>query len=156
MAAHATGAVRLAAGDAEHAIEPLRRSFAIWQRAGAPYLAARIRVLIGDALGERGDDEGAELEREAAREVFRSLHAAPDLARLEQRGAARNDRPFGLTPRELEVLRLVASGRTNRAISQELFLSEKTVDRHVSNIFTKLDVSTRAAATAFAFQHKLN
>ena len=60
-----------------------------------------------------------------------------------------------LTARELEVLRLVASGRTNRAIAAKLFLSEKTVDRHLSNIFDKLDVSSRAAATAFAYTHKL-
>jgi len=67
----------------------------------------------------------------------------------------RGDQPFGLTARELEVLRLIASGRTNRAIAEQLFLSEKTIDRHVSNIFGKLEVSTRAAATAFAYQHKL-
>lgn len=92
--------------------------------------------------------------------MFRGLGAAPDLARLEAPGerARAGDaggRSYGLTPRELQVLRLVASGKTNRAIAAELFLSEKTVDRHVSNIFDKLDVTSRAAATAFAYEHAL-
>jgi DNA-binding NarL/FixJ family response regulator len=103
-----------------------------------------------------GDEDGAELERAAARAVFEELGAGPDLARLDARGdRAVSDARFGLTTRELEVLRLIASGRTNAAIARELFLSVKTVDRHVSNIFTKLDVPTRAAATAFAYQHKM-
>lgn len=156
IASHARGAIRLAEGDAQGALEPLRNAFSIWQQVGAPYLAARLRVLLASALGALGDEEGAGLERDAARSVFRELGAAPDLARLDAPiGNERSGRPFGLTPRELEVLRLVASGRTNRAISRVLFLSEKTIDRHVSNIFTKLDVPSRAAATAFAYQHKL-
>ncbi len=157
MAAHASGAVALATGDARGALEPLRRSLAAWQRIGAPYLAARIRVLVGEACRALGDAEGAELEREAARSVFRELGAAPELARLEG-GGGRTDpgaRPHGLTPRELEVLLLVASGKTNKAIAAQLFLSEKTVDRHMSNILTKLDVPSRAAATAFAYEHRL-
>jgi len=155
LAAHACGAVRLAGGDTRGALAPLRRAFTVWQRVGAPYLAARLRVEIATALAALGDMEGAELERDAARSVFHALAAAPDLARLDQTVSGRGSRPFGLTARELEVLRLLASGRTNRAISQELFLSEKTIDRHVSNIFAKLDVPTRAAATAFAYQHRL-
>jgi DNA-binding NarL/FixJ family response regulator len=155
LAAHARGAVWLAAGDAGSALEPLRRAFATWQRVGAPYLAGRLRVEIASALNALGDREGAEREHDAARAVFRELQATPDLARLEHPAGTRAAQPFGLTPRELEVLRLLASGRTNKAISQELFLSEKTIDRHVSNIFIKLDVPTRAAATAFAYQHKL-
>jgi DNA-binding NarL/FixJ family response regulator len=156
MAAHARGALRLAEGDARGAIEPLRSAFAIWHQIGAPYLAARLRVLIAAAWSALGNDEGAELEREAARAVFRELGAAPDLARLDASLTPRRpDHPFGLTARELEVLRLVASGRTNREIAGTLFLSEKTVDRHVSNIFSKIDVPTRAAATAFAYQHDL-
>ena len=156
MAAHACGAVHLAAGNAREALQPLRAAFATWHSVGAPYIAARIRVLIADALKALGDEEGAELEREAARAVFDELGASPDLARLETcaAGAAAEPR-FGLTARELEVLRLIASGRTNAAIARELFLSVKTVDRHVSNIFTKLDVPTRAAATAFAYQHRM-
>lgn len=153
MAAHARGAVLLARGEASAALAPLRRAFTTWQQVGAPYLAARVRTAIAAALVALGDRDGAAFERDAAAAVFRELAAAPDLERL---GAAKSaPAPFGLTPRELEVLRLVATGRTNRVIAGELFLSEKTVDRHVSNLFAKLDVSTRAAATAFAYRHRL-
>jgi DNA-binding NarL/FixJ family response regulator len=157
MAAHARGAVHLAAGAAGDALPLLRAAFTAWQDAGAPYIAARIRVAIAGALQALGDEDGAELEREAARAVFEELGAGPDLATLDARAGDRAlpDARFGLTARELEVLRLIASGRTNAAIARELFLSVKTVDRHVSNIFTKLDVPTRAAATAFAYQHKM-
>jgi DNA-binding NarL/FixJ family response regulator len=157
MAAHARGAVQLAAGAAGDALPLLRAAFSTWQSAGAPYIAARIRLSIANALQALGDADGAALERDAARAVFEELGAGPDLTRLD---AATGDRAasgarFGLTARELEVLRLIATGRTNAAIARELFLSVKTVDRHVSNIFTKLDVSTRAAATACAYQYKM-
>ena len=156
MAAHAAGSMGLADGDARRAIEPLRRAFGAWQSIGAPYLAARIRVLIASALEALGDRDGAQLERDAARKVFEELGAAPDLVKLPKPAAGLPPaHPFGLTVRELEVLRLLASGRTNRAIASELFLSEKTIDRHVSNLFIKLDVHTRAAATAFAYKHRL-
>jgi DNA-binding NarL/FixJ family response regulator len=158
MAAHARGAVRLAEGDPRSALEPLRRSFEIWNRLDAPYLAARVRVLIARACRDLGDEEGCHLECDAARSIFEELKAAPDLAALEAAGAGRStppERPGGLTPRELQVLRLVAAGKTNRAIARELFLSEKTVDRHVSNIFDKLDVSSRTAAAAFAYERRL-
>src|SRR5687768_14245596 len=161
MAAHARGAVHLAAGAAREALPPLRMAFATWQQVGAPYIAARIRVVIAAALQALGDEEGAQLERDAARAVFEELEAAPDLTRLDASVTAPAAvEPgvvprFGLTARELEVLRLIASGRTNAAIARELFVSVKTVDRHVSNIFDKLDVPTRAAATAFAYQHKM-
>ena len=157
MAAHARGAVHLAAGAAGDALQLLRAAFTGWQDAGAPYIAARIRVAIADALQALGDEDGAELERDAARAVFEELRARPDLARLDahRRGRAVSEARFGLTGREIEVLRLIASGRTNAAIARDLFLSVKTVDRHVSNILTKLDVPTRAAATAFAYQHKM-
>jgi DNA-binding NarL/FixJ family response regulator len=113
-------------------------------------------VLIGKACRAVGDEEGCRLESEAAKQVFRDLGAAPDLASLDAAGnRSPSPRPHGLTPRELEVLRLVASGKTNKAIAAELFLSEKTIDRHLSNIFDKLDVSSRAAATAFAYEHRL-
>jgi ATP/maltotriose-dependent transcriptional regulator MalT len=155
MAAHARGSLRLAEGDAAGALAPLRHSFQIWQRLEAPYLAARVRVIVAQACRALGDDDGCRLELEAARAVFQALGAAPDLARTDPGSASDPSRPHGLTPRELQVLRLVAGGRTNRAIADELFLSEKTVDRHVSNIFDKLDVSSRAAATAFAYENHL-
>ncbi len=156
MASHARGAVELAEGDARAALGPLRSTFEAWQRVEAPYEAARVRVLMGMACRAFGDDEGAGLELDAARAVFERLGAAPDLARIDAltKGAPSGHR-HGLTPRELQVLRLVAAGKTNKAIAAELFLSGKTVDRHVSNIFNKLDVPSRAAATAYAYQHKL-
>lgn len=157
IAAHAFGAVALAKGDATAALGPLRAAFATWHEVGAPYIAARIRVLISRALQAFGDEEGAELERNAAYSVFAELGAGPDLSKLgapEHTTPGETDR-FGLTLRELQVLRMVASGSTNAVIAQQLSLSVKTVDRHVSNIFVKLDVPTRAAATAFAYQHRL-
>jgi DNA-binding NarL/FixJ family response regulator len=113
-------------------------------------------VLIGLACRALGDEDGAGLELAAARSAFQRLGATPDLERIDQlitHGAPKNRQR--LTPRELQVLRLVAGGETNRAIAAQLCISEKTVDRHVSNIFTKLDVSSRAAATAFAIRHNL-
>jgi DNA-binding NarL/FixJ family response regulator len=155
MAAHARGAVALAEGNASVAIEPLRRAWKVWQEVDAPYIAARIRVLVGQACGALGDEEGMLLELDAAREVFERLGAAADVARLAVREGRTEARTHGLTPRELEVLRLVASGKTNKLIAKELCLSEKTVDRHVSNIFTKVNVASRAAATAYAYEHGL-
>jgi DNA-binding CsgD family transcriptional regulator len=155
IAAQACGAVALAEGDAQAAIGPLRRAFDVWQRIEAPYAAARVRVLIGLACRALGDEEGACLEIDAAKAVFERLGAAPDLARIESLKGGSSAHVHGLTPRELQVLRLVAGGATNKTIASQLFLSEKTVDRHVSNILTKLDVSSRTAAAAFAYQHKL-
>jgi DNA-binding CsgD family transcriptional regulator len=156
IAAQACGAVDLAEGDPQAALGPLRHAFEVWQRIEAPYAAARVRVLIGLACRLLGDEDGAALELAAATATFQRLGAAPDLARIGTlTNAAPSSHLCGLTPRELQVLRLVASGETNKVIARKLFLSEKTVDRHVSNIFAKLDVSSRAAATAFAYQHKL-
>jgi DNA-binding CsgD family transcriptional regulator len=155
-ARQARGAVRLAEGDAGGALGILRTAWTAWHELGAPYEAARIRVLIGTACRALGDDDTAEMEYDAARWVFEELGAAPDLAavrRLSRRTPA--DRPGGLTLREVQVLRLVAAGRSNRAIAEELFLAEKTVHRHLSNIFAKLGVGSRTAATAFAFEHQL-
>ncbi len=154
MAAHARGAIRLADGDAKGAVEPLRHAFAVWHRVEAPYLAARIRVLLSRAFRALGDVDGADLELENARQAFAQLGAAPDLAALDN-PAPRSPDHHGLSSRELEVLRLVASGKTNRAIARDLFVSERTIDRHVSNVFSKIDVSTRAAATAFAYENGL-
>jgi DNA-binding CsgD family transcriptional regulator len=156
MAAHARGAVELADGDARAALGSLSRAFETWRRVEAPYEAARVRVLAGLACRALGDDEGAGLELDAARATFEQLGAASDLAGIEtlMKGAPSGS-PHGLTPRQLQVLRLVADGKTNKAIAGELFVSVKTVDRHVSNIFNKLDVPSRAAATAYAYEHKL-
>jgi DNA-binding CsgD family transcriptional regulator len=162
MAQHAKGAVTLAEGDARGAIDPLRHAQDAWQRVGAPYLSARIRLLVARAFQALGDDDGARLELDAARKIFVQLGAAPDVAVIEGLAAAAahteacpTPGAHGLSARELEVLRLVASGKTNKAIADALFLSEKTIDRHVSNIFVKLDVPSRAAATAWAYQHGL-
>ncbi|MGH8249681.1 MAG: LuxR C-terminal-related transcriptional regulator [Steroidobacteraceae bacterium] len=156
IAAQTRGAVELANGDSRAALGSLRRALDVWHRIDAPYAAARVRLLIGLACRALGDEDGAGLEFDAARSVFQRLGAAPDLARIESLpDAAQSVRAHGLTPRELQVLRLVAGGDTNKAIAGRLSLSEKTIDRHVSNIFAKLHVPSRAAATAFAYQRKL-
>jgi DNA-binding CsgD family transcriptional regulator len=160
MAQHAKGAVALAEGDARGAVDPLRQARDAWQSAGAPYVSARIRLLMARAFQALGDTDGVALEVDAARKIFIQLGAAPDVAAIEAMTApatanTRPTPPHGLSARELEVLLLVASGKTNKAIADALFLSEKTVDRHVSNIFVKLDVPSRAAATAWAYQHRL-
>jgi DNA-binding CsgD family transcriptional regulator len=156
LAAQARGAVELAEGDARAALPQLRRAFEAWRRLEAPHEAARVRVLIGVACRSLGDDEACGLEQDAARAVFERLGAAPELARLDSLGTrATPPHRHGLTRRELQVLRLVAAGKTNKAIATGLGLSERTIDRHVSNILTKLDVPSRAAATAHAYDHKL-
>jgi DNA-binding CsgD family transcriptional regulator len=156
QAAHATGAVLLAEGDGPSALTALRRAWTGWQDLDAPYEAARARVLVGLACRKLGDADGAEMELDAARWVFQQLGAVPDLVRAQ----ALSRKPTattagGLTAREVQVLHLVASGMTNRSIATELFLSEKTVARHLANIFTKLGLSSRAAATAYAYQHDI-
>ncbi len=155
IADRAEGAVLLAEGNAKAALRVLRRAASGWRDMDAPYERARVRVLLGQTLQAIGDREGAELEFEAARRVFQSLGAAPDVARVEALSRTDGARPDGLSAREVDVLRLLAAGKTNRAIASELGISERTVDRHVSNIFAKLDVSSRAAATAYVYEHDL-
>jgi DNA-binding CsgD family transcriptional regulator len=156
MAAQAGGVVRLAEGDARTALAAARRAWSLWQELDAPYEAARARVVVALACRALGDEDAARMELDAARQVFERLSAGPALARVETlTGLPPARAGGGLTAREVEVLRLVATGKTNRAIAAELFLSEKTVARHISNIFTKLGVSSRAAATAYAYQHAL-
>ncbi len=156
MAAGARGAVELADGDPRRALDSLRRAWELWQRLEAPYLAARVRVEMGAACRALGDEDGARLELRAARAELERLGAEPDLVRLDPLLRERPERkPHGLTPRELQVLRMVAAGMTNRRIAAELTLSEKTVDRHVSNILHKLGVPSRVAATAYAYEHEL-
>jgi DNA-binding NarL/FixJ family response regulator len=156
LVSHARGALELAAGNAAEALAPLRRAWREWQALDAPHDAARARVLLGLACRELGDEDGAALELEAARAEFERLGAATDLASLDALTHRRVHRgEHGLTRREREVLALLATGRTNRAIAERLFISHKTVARHVANIFGKLGVSSRAAATAFAYDHHL-
>lgn len=156
LSAACTGAVLLAEGDAAAALASLRPALTAWSTLDAPYEAARVRVLIAQACRALGDEDGAALELDAARKAFERLGAGPDLANLD-----RDSTPSiptaggGLSTREVEVLRLIATGKTNRAIAEELFLSEKTVARHVSNIFGKLSLSSRAAATAYAYENGL-
>jgi DNA-binding CsgD family transcriptional regulator/Flp pilus assembly protein TadD len=155
-AAHATGATLLVEGEIPRALAELHRAHALWRTIDVPYDGARTRVLIGIAYDGLGDIEAARLELQAAHEVFERLGARPDLAQLDQRtGRTTALRESGLTERELHILRLVATGKTNRTIAEELVLSEKTVARHLSNIFAKLGVSSRAGATAYAYDHHL-
>jgi DNA-binding CsgD family transcriptional regulator len=156
LSAQASGAVALAEGRALDALELLRAAGTAWQELDAPYELARARVLIGLACRQLGDHEGGQLEFDAAHDAFETLGAAPAIAKVTALAAATpTSMSTGLTGRELEVLRLIATGATNRAIAGRLGISEKTVARHVSNIFVKLDLSSRAAATAFAYEHKL-
>ena len=155
-AAQARGAVELLDGDPGAALVALRHALEVWQQLEATYETARVRVLVGLACRALGDEDTAALELKAARATFTELTAAPDLVHLDSRSArAAPDDAHGLSERELVVLRHLASGDTNKAIAAELVLSVRTVDRHVSNIFAKLGVSTRAAATAYAYEHRL-
>ncbi len=152
----AGGAVVLAEGDAGAALSSLRRALSTWHDLEVPYEAARTRVLVGIACHRLGDGDAATLELEAARTAFEELGASPDLTRVESlEASAPSKGAYGLSPREQEVLRHVAGGKTNKEIAAELVLSERTIERHVSNIFAKLGVPTRAAATAFAYEHQL-
>lgn len=156
LSARVGGSVFLAEGNPHAALATLRQAWAGWRELDVPYEAARVRVLIGLACRSLGDEDGAEMELDAARSVFQQLGAAPDLARVEELSQmTARKAASGLTGREVEVLRLVAAGKTNRQIAAELVISEKTVATHVSNIFTKLDLSSRAAATAYAYEHHL-
>jgi len=156
LSAQARGTIDLTEGDTRAALGPLRRALEVWRRVEAPYEVARVRMLMGLACRSLGDNEAAEIEFGAARAVFERLGAAPELARLDSLGkGAPSVPPHPLTARELQVLRLIVVGKTNKAIAASLFLSERTIDRHVSNIFSKLDVPSRAAATAYAYDHKL-
>ncbi len=156
QAAQARGAILLAKGDNRAGLSLLREACAGWQKLEVPYEVARTRVLIGLACRQLGDKDAAEMEFDAARWLFQSLDAQPGLDRLETLVlTARSSAAGPLTARELEVLRLVATGKSNRSIASELYISTRTVERHLSNIFSKLDVSSRSAATAYAYRHNL-
>ncbi|CAN5887675.1 LuxR C-terminal-related transcriptional regulator [soil metagenome] len=153
-ALHARGWVALSSGDDREAVKHLRDAQRRWRDLDAPYEEARVRMLIAQARESLGDTDGAEYEMSAAEAVFDSLGATPDIDRVTKwRGPG--DLPSGLTDREGEVLALVAAGHTNRVIAEKLFISDKTVARHLSNIYTKLGITSRTAAAAFAFEHQL-
>jgi len=156
-AAFAEGEVDLADGRPADASARLRTALVAWQSQGAMYDSARCRLSLARACRALGDEESAELELDAARAAFEELGAEPDRRQAEQLAhrPQRGPRVGTLTPRESQVLRLVATGATNRAIAADLYVSEKTVARHVANIFLKLRISSRAAATAYAFEHRL-
>jgi DNA-binding NarL/FixJ family response regulator len=157
QASRAAGAIHLAAGEPADALAALRDAWREWTQLEAPYEAARTRVMLAAACRALGDDDGDALELQAARAAFTKLAAAADLAALDTPAPAANARTptAGLTTREVEILSLVASGLTNRAIARELAVSEKTVASHISHILTKLGVPSRAAATAYAYDHGL-
>lgn len=153
---YARGAVASAEGNEQDALDALRKSWQRWQELEAPYEVARVRVLIALACRALGDWDSAALELEAARGIFAELGASPDLARVDTLLSPVEPRDaHGLTARELQVLRLVAAGKSNRDIASELVISEHTVARHLQNIFAKLGLGSRTAATAFAFEHHL-
>jgi DNA-binding NarL/FixJ family response regulator len=149
--------VALARGEGVTALSSLRAACGAWNELDAPFEAASTRVLLAAAYDLLDDSDAAVRERVAARACFERLGAVAALRALDTDSdiAAPHDTAHGLSPRELEVLELVAAGMTNRDIAGELFLSEKTVARHLSNIFTKLGISSRAAATAYAYEHDL-
>jgi len=156
LALRSAGGVLLATGDARGALANLRQSWNLWCELPVPYEAARVRCLIAEACSKLGDEDNAILELSAARETFEQLGAAADLACVRAMLLKLKSQDGGpLTGREVEVLRLVASGMTNRRIAAALNISEKTVARHMSNIFTKLDLASRTAATAYAYDHGL-
>jgi DNA-binding CsgD family transcriptional regulator len=155
-AAQAEGAIELAERRPDAALGPLRRAFEWWTHLDVPYDAARVRVMIALACHALHDQETTRLELAAARAVFERLCARGDMARIDRlTGTVTSDERTKLSPREQQVLRLIATGSTNKAIAARLSVSERTVDRHVSNILTKLDVPSRAAAIAFAYEHEL-
>ena len=154
MAGYAAGSVALAGGDPTTALPDLRKAMQLWAALDSPYEVARTRVLIGRALRDLGDNDSATAQFDAARRGFTDLGAIPAAQQID-RLLVRTAAPGGLTAREVEVLRLVATGKSNQEIADALFLSNKTVARHLSNIFTKIDVQSRTAAAAYAHQHGL-
>ncbi len=154
LSAHAHGSVVLASGDAESALPVLRSAWVSWQDIDAPYESARVRLLMGKCHRELDDEDAAQLEFQAAERIFERLGARPDLVEVRKL-LQRTDSGSPLTARESQVMTLLAAGRTNREIARTLSISERTVDRHVSNILLKLDLSSRTAATAYAYEHGL-
>ena len=162
MAAYALGTVLAGEGDVVAALVELRSAAAAWRSLGMPYEAARAAVAVGLACAAMGDGVAAALELGNARDAFAELGARPDVGRLDMLMSvdvggpgAPADRGAGLSAREREVLAGLAAGKTNREIAQTLVISQHTVGRHVESIFAKLGVTSRAAATAYAYEHGL-
>jgi len=156
MCAHCLGAVHLVKGNVQPALEQLQKAMKYWNTLNLPYESACTRELRGLLYRELNDQDNATSELAAAKWIFEQLRAMPDLERVNRLlNKPRDYQSHGLTLRELQVLRLVASGKTNKSVANELFISERTVDRHVSNIFNKLSVSSRVEATAFALTNEL-
>jgi ATP/maltotriose-dependent transcriptional regulator MalT len=156
MSSYCQGAVSFAQGDIEVALEHLQKTLKFWNTLHLPYESAHTRELKGLVYRELDDKDNSEIELAAAKWVFEQLKAMPDLERINQLlNTKRHHETHGLTLRELQVLRRVASGKTNKFVSGELFISERTVDRHMSNIFKKLGVASRVEATTFALRNKI-
>jgi ATP/maltotriose-dependent transcriptional regulator MalT len=154
--AHAAGAVRLADGDIEGASTALHRAGETWRELEMPYDEAQTHLLLARVCEKRGDQDGHRLEIETARRIFTDLEVEPPATRVDEPSDGGSHHRTGpLSERETQVLRLLVAGKTNRAIADELFISERTVARHMSNIFGKLGVSTRTGAAAWAFRHNL-
>lgn len=156
IAARSKGAVLVEKGDAKGALEAFSEAWSYWSELEVPYEVSRLRVLSGIASAMEGDDHTAASEFKAARRAFEQLGAATDLKALDElTGIPSSEPPGGLSPREVEILTFVARGKSNREIASKLVISERTVARHMSNIFAKLDVTSRTAASAFAFDNHL-
>jgi DNA-binding NarL/FixJ family response regulator len=156
LSSRAAGDVLLSEDNASAASTALRQALSIWRDLEAPYEAAQTRVLLARAYRKLGDEDAAAIELSAARDTFRNLGAVSDLKQVETLSIGILPTSSGpLTARETQVIRLVAEGKTNKAVANALGVSEKTVARHVSNIFTKLDLTSRAAATAYAYRNKI-
>lgn len=156
IAAYASGELFLSQGNTQEAMDALRKAYKLWQELNIPYEIAHVRLLLGVAYRKVGDEDSAALEITGAQWIFKKLDAIPDLKKADKlTGEKKKENFYGLTNRELQVLRLVASGETNKSIADKLFISERTVDRHLSNIFNKLNVASRTAASTFALKHKL-
>ena len=154
-AGQSSGQVELEDGDPAGALPYLRKSMQLWSTLGCPFEVPRVRVLIGRACTALGDEDSSVTHYDSARRTFVELDTTPQLDALA--GLTRRERrPDGLTDREIEVLGLVAAGKSNAQIASALTLSEKTVARHLSNIFAKIDVQSRTAAAAYAFEHGLS
>ncbi|MGB7820452.1 MAG: LuxR C-terminal-related transcriptional regulator, partial [Ornithinibacter sp.] len=151
---HAVALTALSHGNGAGAVDAARLSLELWGQLTAPYEVARSRAVLGRALRLLGDEKSAVGEFEVALAELTALDAGRDRREVAAL-LARTEQPGGLTSREVEVLRLVATGKSNSEIADELTLSKKTVARHLSNIFTKLDVASRTAAAAFAYEHHL-